>query len=305
MENSCQKITPQIMADEKKNSGSVPLLDLLLQISPQNTGNVFYVIEGNDDIHYYYTKISQICTDRKLIPIIAHNKKNVIYLRDEVKNRSYDSKYNICFFIDKDYDRNKHIESIYMTPGYSMENFYCSKDVLEKVLILYFISDNNTLHEKITALFDQKYAKFIDSVSLFCAWFFILKRLDVASISFDNEYERIFKIEPDCSISADYSLDDLKKIQYDNHIRNNNIYALKRYIIKHPQMIKGKYIFEFYSKFISYIKNMWNKKDGTFKCVHSSKCRFNTGRPEILSSIAILAEFPDDLKLYIKNRIVN
>lgn len=305
MENSCQKVTPQIMADEKENSGSVPLLDFLLQITPENNRSIFYIVEGNDDIHYYYTKISQICADHPIIPIIAHKKKNVIYLRNEIKNRNYDSIYNICFFVDKDYDRNKDIDGIYITPGYSMENFYCTKDVLKKILVLYFISDDNTLHEKILSLFDQKYANFLESISLFCAWFFILKRLDVASISFDNEYDRIFKIEPDCSVLASYMIDDLKRIQYDDHIRNDNIYALKRYMVKHPQMIKGKYIFSFYSKFIGYIKNMWNESNGAFKCMQKSKCRFNTGRPEILSSVAILAEFPDDLKTYIKNRIVN
>jgi len=97
--------------------------------------------EGKDDCKYYNTKF-----DEKSINIQHFDCKGKYKLLQfkEYMDERYSVPENILYFIDKDYDdkiiNDKYLElkndkKIYITPCYSIENFYTIEDVLKKIIV--------------------------------------------------------------------------------------------------------------------------------------------------------------------------
>lgn len=93
------------------------------------------VFEGEDG-KYYTSKIDNFFS-KPWDSIDAGGKSKVLKLREKVKsNPTYKNKLAL-YFVDADFSDNVNImneEDIYITPCYSVENFYFSENLIEKVL---------------------------------------------------------------------------------------------------------------------------------------------------------------------------
>ncbi|WP_174871281.1 DUF4435 domain-containing protein [Pectobacterium polaris] len=108
----------------------------------RNHSNAFILLlEGEDDIEYYNPIFSRYIGENKIdwVELVCHGRKNVIELVDDLKNHTRNEYRNGIYFgfIDKDYHEvqsNPFPDKIYVTPVYSIENFYASTQFIKKIL---------------------------------------------------------------------------------------------------------------------------------------------------------------------------
>ena len=102
---------------------------------------IILLLEGEDDIEDYNYIFTNSRGEEKIdwIELVCHGRSNVIQLIDDLKNHTRTEYRNGLYFgfIDKDYyevESNPFPEKIYITPVYSIENFYASKKFIKKIL---------------------------------------------------------------------------------------------------------------------------------------------------------------------------
>ncbi|MBO7513851.1 MAG: DUF4435 domain-containing protein [Fibrobacter sp.] len=88
--------------------------------------------EGKDDIFYSHFFSEPI--KKKHHSIVCNGKTNVLNVLILLKRNKRLSQYKIVSFVDHDYDGkpSKRRDSMYMTPCYAIENFYCSEEAFER-----------------------------------------------------------------------------------------------------------------------------------------------------------------------------
>lgn len=103
----------------------------------KSLNEVFIFYEGKDDYKYYDIRISPFIVGKKYKHYICDGKKNVLSLHEMIENQTGDnSKKIILYFVDKDFDDNKHIcKDIYITPTYAIENLYFTNEALKKIIM--------------------------------------------------------------------------------------------------------------------------------------------------------------------------
>ena len=185
---------------------AVFLREMLLQIGREEK-TIFSLVEGYD-APYYSIRIHEK-RPNKLKNYVIHfinceGKANVIELvdllsrNDQAKNAFYFS------FVDSDFDSNSNIsKKIYVTRGYSVENFYISDECFLKFLAsdifggTHLYAENHAIYERCIESFLARKAEFAIQSRLFNAWYFIqkkkqnvslnkVKKLPLSSVTFDN-----------------------------------------------------------------------------------------------------------------------
>lgn len=96
--------------------------------------HVFCFYEGEDG-KYYDSRIRSECSEN-IMTFRVQNKTGVLKLYEKIKNEHFLDDVCKMFFIDRDCDENKYDgwKDLYVTPGYSIENFYVSQECLAKIL---------------------------------------------------------------------------------------------------------------------------------------------------------------------------
>lgn len=122
----------------------------------RNYNNAFILLlEGEDDIEYYNPIFSKFIGENKIdwVELVCHGRGNVIELVDDLKNHTRTEYRNGIYFgfIDKDYHEvqsNPCPDKIYMTPVYSIENFYASTQFIKKVIERkFYVRENSSNHD--------------------------------------------------------------------------------------------------------------------------------------------------------------
>ncbi len=103
-----------------------------------NAKNVYAFYEGLEDRFYYPIRIENICFNSELKDFICNGKENVIKVHNLIKNSSVYKNSPTLFFVDSDFDTNNYADTIYVTPNYSIENFFITEKCIEKILVSEF-----------------------------------------------------------------------------------------------------------------------------------------------------------------------
>ncbi|MDO7355973.1 DUF4435 domain-containing protein [Acinetobacter baumannii] len=111
----------------------------------------FFFLEGVDDLEYYLSKIENFFGDysEKWVEIVCYGRDKVIKIINDLNCHTKKEYRESAYFgiIDKDYyevDDNPFKNKIYVTPCYSIENFYISTKFFKKVLkVKFFLRDND------------------------------------------------------------------------------------------------------------------------------------------------------------------
>lgn len=140
-----------------------------------NKLKILIFLEGGDDIKYYLRKFEQYFGDfdDKWNYLECDKRDNVVQLIKDLSVHTL-SEYknsNHLGFIDKDYnevDCNEFPEKIYITPSYSIENFYATDEFFKKILKLEFNlrenDPNNSDFERCFSNFVIRRSDFIESI---------------------------------------------------------------------------------------------------------------------------------------------
>jgi len=291
---------------KESNESSVVAFHNFVLLKRKYKQDLFCFFEGKDDPKYYYERIKNT-TNVEHHPIICGNKKTVIHLYNEIKDRKEYKIYKKAFFIDLDFDDKNTIKDIYETPYYSIENFYVDKKVLSDILKNEFgllETDNN--FTTIINFYVSEQKKYNECSKLFNAWYATLKKEASdkkikLNVSLNEKIPKELIVLKIGNISCDYELSDIEKLfpkamKINKRIIDEKIKEFKGKT--YYKIFRGKYEIEFLYKFLQFlIEDANNVEKRKFL---KKKTKFRIDKALIISQLSKYAETPACLIDYLK-----
>ena len=164
----------------------------------KNNPNRYFVFYEGKDRQYYDCRIRNFTKNYNAYEV--GGKSKVLQLVDKFTHEEGYKLKNKLFFIDKDYERYRLDSDVYMTPKYSIENFYVSHTVIERILKTHFgINEDDPEFSKVLDFFNERYKEFIQHLTDMNLWA-ICCQLNEVKIDFDllglkNNADKIVKIK--------------------------------------------------------------------------------------------------------------
>ena len=152
-----------------RESANVAFIKFTEHANFYNT-HVFCFYEGEDG-KYYNQRIKNILNDN-IISIIVGNKEETLKLWRKIKSQEAYNSINKMFFVDMDMDEEPtdKDDDLYVTPCYSVENFYANKNCFANIIESEFsINKGETDYDKSLQLFDELFQKFCNEMIEFNA----------------------------------------------------------------------------------------------------------------------------------------
>ena len=292
---------------ESRDVYSEKLRQLLLnyQKYPQA---LFCVYEG-EDAKYYGIRIDALTAieDRRKIP--CRGKDDVLKLYDHVAADHNLSKSNTIFFIDHDFDGTRGHASgvnLYVTPCYSIENFYVKDSAIRKILIEEYGVDNfedSEELESLMALYNNLLDQFCGCLTTLNAWIILQREKEspTAKLNLNNQ-----KLNKFVSISLDkidqiYTKDDLSAL-FPESVEIGDIELSEKEeelkVTDRACTYRGKYLVEFLRLFLELIKTDRQSANPThFK--QKKNVKLTLSKANILSELSQYAETPECLRMFL------
>ena len=270
---------------------------------------IFFFFEGRDDFNFYWCRLSPYVVNKeKYKQYICQSKKNVFWLNRKINDSTIKTSDEvICYFADNDFDKERALcDEIYVTPTYSIENFYVTKNAIENMIIgaLGFSGemdndDEEDFNDAVEYLL-QKRNDIIDSMIYANAWYSLqhnkakdspsypklsaLKEYHVISEITDKE--KLKELVPGALDVSDEEINE--EIQY---LRENPVGRLR-----------GKYFEQTMPKYIMTLFQDANKKKGRFLFRKRRKVVLNVSKDSMIYILTNYADVPADLFGYIRAR---
>ncbi|MDE6578409.1 MAG: DUF4435 domain-containing protein, partial [Muribaculaceae bacterium] len=216
MESNMTPLSPSEMLNQLNDNVSVAFKLFDEKVGKYKDKAVYCFVEGYD-MPYYSPRIESL-TDKDSEFIDCGGKKGVIGTHSFLSTKPAYKQYITLYFVDKDYDDNHRLSAdIFITDGYSVENYYASDKAIKKALkgICNVKAENEAGLDIIIEWYQDWKRSFVKATRLFCSWYAATKDRPDRRIE-DRKYKKSF---PDkyASISSkgitatDYTLDDLNK----------------------------------------------------------------------------------------------
>lgn len=265
-------------------------------------------VEGYD-MPYYAPRVNTF-SDTRGIFINCGGKKGVIAAYEFIAAKPAYSTYKTLYFVDKDYDDNSSLsERIFVTDGYSVENYYAS-DTAIRTAFSGICSINKDREQELNAVMDlyQDWkAKFFDATHLFCGWYANTKNRPDRKIKKDKDrqvkntkYKATFP-QKYATISSkgitklNYSLEDLNS----DYEINSPVTSLELdsalSSITSIDDIRGKYVIQLVQEFIEAIRLAATAK----KTPISKDFSFEKNNNTILARLSFAADTSPRLRNYL------
>ena len=290
--------TPKGLSDKIEKTITVPFQRFEKCTSDFGVEHLYCFVEGHDDLLYYNVRVEAI-SGKQCSFVDSGGKKNVIALHEMLKGKKEYAKYKTLYFVDRDYDDNSNINNeIYITPGYSVENFYgsinCFKNIIKGT---YHIYEDNPKFSICIELYNHLKDDFINATSCFCAWYRCTKSKVNHEVELSESFpERYATFHSDSIVKSDYDLVSLNN-DYPNvdDVTTDEFEESVSYIDNNIFNIRGKYVMQF----IEYIIQLLNKDSKTCKRYTDSKVEFETNRKTLIARLSAYADNPNCLREYI------
>lgn len=256
----------------QRDSAVVSLMSTLKALSG-GENQLVCVFEG-EDAKYYGSRINNILdfVPRRNLP--CRGKSTLLELKDKIVNHPYIDNSKVLFFADRDFDfMSESTELIYFTPCYSIENLYVSRKTFETLIIDEFgicPDRNDTIYSKVLDIFDTLYSQFCDAISELNAWVYTQNLLQV-----ENPDIKLNLSNYQLTKFVDIELTGVLK-KYDRSMLNDlfdsshpvDEIQLQSSINQlsdkgHENIIRGKYLIEFYRIFLDKLMRELNSKNSS------------------------------------------
>lgn len=317
------------MMEQMVDDGSV-VFRYFTRLFRFNKDKKLFFLEGDDDIDYYQHVFDRYIGDYRQtwVELVCNGRQNVIDLVKDLRQHSK-VEYRQCAyfgFVDKDYHEvhdNPYPTNIYVTPVYSIENFYISKEFMEKILDRkFFLKENaekNTDFERCLDNYLSRRNEFLDGIKeldilLRCNRIMFEEAKIKSKINArDINLAQIVSISLDEVVFNSSALDVLgKKLSdFDEQclIKSREFYIDKSYDDL-ALLVRGKFMFFFIHNYLHRLKEDTTKKDPVLFCdsyynsklVGSEKIKFKKTnitltkeRQDILSDFSLFSDKPDCL----------
>lgn len=288
----------------KKRGEAAVIYSKFTLLIPQYGENAVYCFVEGYDMPYYRAIIRNVCR-KEPVEIKCNGKESVIAANNFIETREDCKKYLKRYFVDRDFDNNEMLsDTIFITDGYAIENYYLSDKCVSSILETEFkISkvEHQANHIKCMSLFHQEHNKFFEGTLLLNAWYSSLyhnidwNRTDVSlDISFPKEWLNL-KIG---NITHNYTLADIEaKFDKAPKLEKNTIIKkMEELRTLGPFRSRGKYEIQFLFEFLSFIKNEPKKK----RVYSVASCSLPFQQNTIISTFSQYADVSDKLYHYIE-----
>lgn len=270
---------------------------------------IFLFFEGKDDYNYYWCRLSPFIGSHDYKKIDCNGKKKVIELYQMIEKKS--SKINDeikLFFVDRDFDSTITLPNdIYVTPSYSIENFYVSDSAFRNLLTgVWGLSgklspEDESDFEKALNYLIEKRDEIINSMSYTNAWYSLQRKRTrreepVPKLSEIKEFDKIK------NITNKSDLEDRVPNYID--VTEEEIQEELSCLMQAPvQNLRGKYFEQTIPKHIMYIFRESNKKRGTGIFLKKHKVNFQVCEGSMVTVLCGYADVPQCLAKYISSRL--
>lgn len=267
----------------------------------ENHTDLYCFFEGTDS-QYYFPRINTFAENHH--PIVCGNKKSVLESYEYIKSKY--PNYKTVFFVDSDFDEDISKKDLYITCSYSIENFYCTENVLSRILKNeFFLKVTDSEYKTIMNSFHQRQKEFHQATNLFNLWYFTAKRkakaLNISTnVNLEDKFPKEFISFSFDSITHHYTLEDLKN-KFPDAIEINEEDLNKQresFYSKQPiKRFRGKYEIEFILKYLNFLIQDANVSKNILK----KKTKFKIDSALILSQLSQYAETTNELNEFLKN----
>lgn len=306
--NSFQREAMTITVDSllaKTDEAPVLFTQFVDKVSKYGRDCLYCFVENYD--MPYYSGIISVTANLQWTSIRCKGKEKVLEIQNYIKGTSNYDDYAKRYFVDCDFDDNSALDDeIYVTPTYSIENFYVSEDCMRKILETEYEIDpvvDEELFNKTMGHYKTKRDEFNQAVLEFNAWYACLHENPLwnhKNVSLSASFPKVllnYKIEN--PIEQSYTIADIE-VMYPNAIRleQNVIDAKKMYLSENLCMrLRGKYEIEFVYRYIQFL----NKDAGTNKREYTKKKKnYTFSLDGAVTAMSQYADVPEGLKYYIK-----
>jgi len=299
-------------------SYSVKFLELTRMYS-KSKDNIICIFEGQDE-KYFSSRIDLKIGRDKWSCINSGGRKPVLDLYKTVSSHEIYKKANYYCFIDHDFQdwfNNPDPLRIYVTSGYSIENYYVSESCFKKVLSSEFgVSEFNEQQadfQKCIVEFNSRLEEFISFIHLFNCWIKAhrimeykkqdLRRLNVRNIKtttlVDISIDKVTKVYSDRPETVFKDYESLKLCPIALADADNSFKTKKLSLY-----FRGKQQLDFFRIFLMKLKEDRVSKN---PCFFASKGRvmLSLSKDNCISELSQYADTPDCLLLYLDNIKLN
>lgn len=222
-------------------------------------------VEGQDYQYYSYRVENVVSKEYEVLFYPCNGRDEVEKVKDMLeKNCNFKKNVKLLYFADKDYDLKNRKEGIYYTDYYSVENFYCQKEVINRILSNVFnINKYNPDYKTCMNLFDEKYVIYYNEVVKINSFAYAirkkeikqnLRRTEFDKIKFENMIENKdfdnFKMKEFNYLTLKEYFDsdvEISEDEYNEALANITLYNLR-----------GKWELKFYIWFLNNLKKCIN-----------------------------------------------
>jgi len=314
------RLDPVIISQEFRN--------IYIKHKKENKLNDYFYCfyEGIDDSKYYNHRIINF-SGREVVHLPTDGKDKLIKvyeILDRKKNTYINSQ--LLFFIDRDYDffikQDKLIDlekitNLYITPTYSIENFYTTKKAFERtVKSELHIVEIDEKFEKLINLFEERQKEFHHIMLDVNAWIatqnYFLHTKEKRNIPYNelglNKILKISlqKIEAKHQNIVEFLENNFSEsfLMEDEEI-DNKFQELKTLFSKNNFQVifRGKFEIDFLNKFLKLLVEKANQKDGKgldFININE-KMKIKLTLNDTISNLTQYADTPNCLKEFVQN----
>lgn len=249
--------------NEAIDSHNVPYHEFLL-VYNSNARVVYGFVEGKEDPIFYRGLIENIIQDNWSIEFIKSGNKDKVIKAMNVFDWGRFSPKRICFFIDRDLsdfikDARPESENLYVTDGYSIENYAVNFGTMRRILeeVLNISGLKNEEIEVLDSMFESNLCLFVDSILPIMAQI-ILWRRNGEKPCLDNINIKEFYFFSDGKLHIkDEYLSSESRVRYAASCVNINLYDTDSLIEAETEVrqhndlykfVRGKYLLWFFVK---------------------------------------------------------
>lgn len=277
-------------------------------IQSRSSYNIFLFFEGKDDYKYYWCRISPYVGTQEYKKYVCNCKENVVsiqkMLNTKVKRKECEK---ILYFADRDFEKEDTLSSdIYVTPTYSIENFYISDRAIKNMIIGEFgLSsemeevDKTDFNIAINYLISKR-DEVIESMIYANAWY----SLQYNKTKNSSKFPKLSAIK---EFNTIYNIKDkgyLQNLVTDSvNIIDEDLDKEIEYLKENPvDRLRGKYFEQTMPKYIMKVFQDSNKKCNRELFLKRRKININVGTDNMISVLSNYADVPNDLIAYIRFR---
>jgi len=277
--------------------------------------------EGKDDPKYYNIRIKSRVNNFNWY--ICNGKDNVMKIKNLIE-KNYQG-VNSLYFIDKDFSNLKFSNNnVYITPCYSIENFYSNEEFIKEVLKTEcMIDEYDDDFNVIMDIFKKLQEKFHENTIILNVWLACYSDkleqnnnqiIEIKRLNIDDKIEAFLKnsVLPELkgiknldSINEKLKIDKIFNIDSDFITEENIKHKIKFFkkIGNFACFFRGKFELLFIVSFLDKLKQEITKKNNRAFNLKKRKCDTEFKLNNILSSLTQYARTPKCLNAFLKNNI--